>query len=436
MIKFTKKFSKRALNFPDNPIWGLEVIAADARKRGVRIIPLYIGAPDTPSPPEMVESVTAYLKSNDHIKYGPAVGDSELREARSRFYKNNLDLPIESDEILITAGAGEALELAVYSVTNLGDEILTPEPFYPNYLSICYKYGVSLKTIPTRIEDGFHIIRKGESFKAAYDRITTSISPHTKAIIWSSPSNPSGAIYKTEELDLLYQVAKAHDLFLLSDEVYRLLVFDEGITTKKGFFRAPSIYDVVPNSEHWRILGIDSSSKELSFCGGRIGYLALDKTLLPVVLKNSSVRACPNILGQKAIERIDQIDNIYFSNNQRILKDRRDLVFSKLSEMQDIGISISPEPPEGAFYITFGLEKGMNAEKFCRWMLTDFPKMTESNTTIFLTPMISGNGGFYLNNKAEIQNEVRFAYVRESQELVEAMNILRKALAIYRKISK
>ena len=194
MSKFTQRFSKRALDFPDNPILGLEVVASESRKRGVRIIPLNIGAPDTSSPPEILESVTTYLANNNHVEYGSSAGDSELREARSRFYKDNLDLPIDPNEILITAGASEAMEFAVYSVTNLGDEILTPEPFFSNYLSTCYKYGTNLKTIPTRIEDGFHLVQEGESSKAAFDRITSYISPQTKAVIWSSPSNPTGTI--------------------------------------------------------------------------------------------------------------------------------------------------------------------------------------------------------------------------------------------------
>lgn len=436
MVKFTQRFSERALNFPDSPIRGLEDVAAEARKRGVRIIPLNIGAPDTSSPPEMSKSVITYLAANDHVEYGPSAGNNELREARSRFYKDNLDLLINPDEILITAGASEALELAVYSVTNPGDEILTPEPFFPSYLSTCYKYGINLKTIPTRIEDGFHLIQEGESPKATYNRIASFIGSHTKAIMWSSPSNPTGAVYKTEELKLLYQVAKTHNLFLISDEVYRLLVFDEGVTTKKGFFRAPSIYDVVPKSEQWRVLGLDSSSKEISFCGGRIGYLTIDKSFAPTILKNMSVRACPSILGQKAVERIDQIDNMYFLNNQRELKVRRDLVYERLLGMQDIGIRISPRPPEGAFYMTFDLEKSMFAENFCRWMLTDFPQMTENNTSVFLTPMRSGKGGFYASDKTKGQNEVRIAYVRERQELIEAMDLLRDAIGIFRNISK
>jgi len=434
MIDLTQRFSERSLNFPDSPIRGLEAVATVARSRGIRVIPLNIGAPDTPSPPEMLESVTIYLATNNHIEYGSSAGDSELREARSRFYKNNLDLPIESDEILITAGASEALELAIYSVTNPGDEILTPEPFFPSYSSACYKHSANLKTIPTRIEDGFHIIQKSESFKTSFDRITSYISPQTKAIIWSSPSNPTGTIYKTEELELLYQIAKEHNLFLISDEVYRLLVFDEGITTNKGFFRAPSIYDVVPKSERWRVLCLDSSSKEISFCGGRIGYLTLDKSFTPIILKNASVRACPNILGQKAVEKIDQVDKVYFSNNQRESKARRDLVYDKLSRMQDLGVRVSPNPPEGAFYIPFDLGKGVFAEEFCRWLLTDFPELTGNTTTVFLTPMRSGKEGFYMGDNSKGQSEVRIAYVRESQELTEAMDILRNAIGIYRNI--
>jgi aspartate aminotransferase len=408
-----KKFSERASNFPDNPIRGLECLASEAKNKGIKIIPLNIGAPDTASPPNLLESLKTYIAASNHIEYGPTAGLNSLREARSKFYINNLDLPIEPEEILITAGASEALELAVYSVTDQGDEIVTPEPFFPNYLSVCYKYGVLLKAFPTRMEDGFHIIYKGESSKAAFDRITSSIGKKTKAIMWSSPSNPTGAIYSTEELELLYQVAKTNNLFLISDEVYRLLAFDKVIITKRGFTRAPSIYDVVPNSERWRVIGLDSSSKEVSLCGGRIGYLTIDKSFAPIITKNASVRACPSILGQKTVEKIDQVDSAYFSKNQQELKNRRNVVYDKLLKMQDVGIIVSPTPPEGAFYISFDLGTHVSAEDFCRWMLTDFPHMTEDKTTVFLTPMRSGRGGFYLGDEIKGQSEVRIAYVRE-----------------------
>lgn len=433
MIEFTDKLSERALNFPDNPIRGLEALAIEAKNKGIRIIPLNIGAPDTPSPKEVSKSINEYLISNDHIEYGPSAGDNKLRQARSRFYKENLDLDIEPENILITAGASEAMDLAIFSVTNPGDEILTPEPFFPNYLATCYKYGSRLGTIPTRIEDGYHIIYDSESPNSALNRIDSLVNPKTKAILWSSPSNPTGAIYKEEELDILFQVAKKHNLFLVSDEVYRLLAYDGGITSKKGLLRAPSIYDVIPKTERWRVLCLDSSSKEISFCGGRIGYLILDQDLAPIVLKNASVRACPSILGQRAVEEIDQVDSEYFLKNQQELKSRRDLTYTQLSAMRDIGVKVSPQPPEGAFYISLDLGDGVPADAFCRWMLTDFPQLSNMKTTVFLTPMRSGKGGFYLGENKGF-SEVRIAYVRDSHELTEAMSILRLAIKKYKNI--
>lgn len=427
----TPILSERALLFPDNPIRGLEELAFQIRGRGVEVIPLNIGSPDTPTPESVLSAVKQFVTENINIGYGPSSGDPELIRRRSIFYKDKLNMDIGSEDILITQGASEALELAIFSVANPGDEIVVIEPFFPNYKAIAEKFEVVLRGVSTRIEDGFHVIRNGESQEESLNRIDEAINPRTKAILWSSPCNPTGAVYRKSELELLYTIANRHNLFLIADEVYRLLVFDEG-TKSNNIIRSHSIFDIVPKSNRTRVLGIDSSSKEISFCGGRIGYLIVDKSLSPIFLKNASVRACPNILSQEAVKEIANVDPDYFSNNQQELKKRRDFLHRELSGMKYLGVSVSPNPPEGAFYIIADLGERISADKFCKWLLTDFPNESGKNETVLLTPMRMNTGGFYLDKNTG-GSQIRIAYVRKMGELVRGIDILKSALEIYLK---
>lgn len=421
--------SERALLFPDNPIRGLEELAFQTRAKGVEVIPLNIGSPDTPTPKSVMSAVKQFVMENANVGYGPSSGDPELIRKRSAFYRDRLNMDIDPKNILITQGASEALELAIFSVANPGDEIVVIEPFFPNYKAIAVKFGIGLRGVPTRIEDGFHIIQAGESPEESLNRIDKAITTRTKAILWSSPSNPTGAVYGKSELELLYTIASKHNLFLIADEVYRLLTFDEGINSN-GIIRSQSIFDIVPKSDRARVLGVDSSSKEISFCGGRIGYLIVDESLSPTILKNASVRACPNILSQEAVKEIVNVEPNYFSENQEELKKRRDFLHRELSGMKDLGVSVSPNPPEGAFYIIADLGKQISVDKFCKWLLTDFPNESGKNETILLTPMRMNTGGFYLDKNTG-GSQIRIAYVRKMDELVRGMDILKSALEIY-----
>ena len=427
----TPTLSERALLFPDNPIRGLEELALKTRNLGIKVIPLNIGSPDTPSPDKVLSAVRRFATESRNVGYGPSSGDPELIRKRSIFYKDKLNIDINPENILITQGASEALELALFSVANPGDEVIVIEPFFPNYKSIAEKFGLVLRGVPTRIESGFHIIQKGESPTESLDRIDKAINPSTKAILWSSPCNPTGAVYSKSELELLYAAASKHNLFLIADEVYRLLTFDEGINLK-GMVRSPSIFDIVPKQDRRRVLGIDSSSKEISFCGGRIGYLIVDELLSPIILKNASVRACPNILSQEAVKEIVDVDPDYFSDNQKELKERRDFLHKELSAMRQLGVSISPDPPEGAFYIIVDLGEQVSAENFCKWLLEDFPDESGRNETILLTPMRMNTGGFYLDKNVG-GSQIRIAYIRKMDELVKGMDILRLAIEMYSK---
>jgi aspartate aminotransferase len=427
--------SARALQFPENPIRGLGILAAQAQTKGTTVIPLNIGAPDTSTAITIRKAGAQFLQKSKSIAYGPSVGDTELISNIKNFYTQKLQLKnIRPNNILITQGASEALELLFYTIADQNDEILTPDPFYPNYNAIAYKYAIKLKPIPTNIDNGFHLINQKETIKQAVARLSKLVTKKTKAIIWSSPGNPTGTVFSTKELKVLFLLAKKHDLFLISDEVYRLLTFEKSSALGK-ILRSPSILDIVPPSQREKIIVLDSASKMISFCGARVGTIVASDILIQAMAINASVRGCPSTISQAAMAKINEIPTSYFNQNRKELEKRRDFLYQELVKLKEIGITVSPQKPEGAFYIVAGLGKKVVAQEFCKWLLTDYPQLSKSSVTLMLTPMRMGKGGFYLNEKSGF-NQVRIAYVVNMPSLKKAIDILKDSLLLYLSIKK
>lgn len=427
--------SSRALQFPDSPIRGLGVLAAQAKAKDITVIPLNIGAPDTPTATIILAAGAKFLQKTKSIGYGPSSGDPHLINNITNFYTKKLDLKgIQTNNIMITQGASEALELLFYTLADQGDEILIPDPFYSNYYAIAHKYGVKLKPIPTDISNGFHLMDKEESITQATNRLSKLVTKKTKAIIWSSPCNPTGTVFSIKEIKVLLSLAEKHDLFLIADEVYRLLTFEKN--SKRGkILRSPSILDLVPPSKREKIVVLDSASKMVSFCGARVGMVVASENLVQTMTINASTRGCPSTIGQAAVAEINQVSTSHFNQNRVELKKRRDFLYQELTKLKEIGVTVSPQKPEGAFYIVAGLGQKIVAQEFCKWLLTDYPQLSNSSSTIMLTPMRMGGGGFYLNKKSGL-NQVRIAYVVNVDSLKKAVNILRDSLLLYKSIKK
>ena len=427
--------SSRAVQFPDSPIRGLGVLATQAKAKNITVIPLNIGAPDTPTATTILKAGAKFLQKTKSVGYGPSSGDPELISNIVSFYTHKLALKgIQPHNIMITQGASEALELLFYTLAAQGDEVLIPDPFYSNYLAIAYKYGVKLKPIPTNISNGFHLINKQESIEQAVSRLSKLVTKKTKAIIWSSPCNPTGTVFSTKEIKVLLALAVKHDLFLVADEVYRLLTFENN-STRGSIPRSPSILDIVPPSKRDKIVVLDSASKMISFCGARVGIVVASNDLVQTMTTNASTRGCPSTIGQAAVAEINNVPDSHFDQNKTELKKRRDFLYQELVKLKKVGITVSPQKPEGAFYIVAGLGKNVIAQDFCKWLLTDYPRLSKSSATIMLTPMRMGEGGFYLNKKSGL-NQVRIAYVVNMNSLKKAISILKDSLLLYKSIKK
>ena len=202
--------SVRGYEMPSSPIRKLVGAARDAEKRGRRVFRLNIGQPDVPTPPQAIEA----LRHIDRkvLEYSPSEGIESLRDRMSEYY-GRFGLDISPDEIIVTSGGSEAVLFAFMACLDPGDEIIIPEPAYANYMAFAISAGAVIKSVNSKIEDGFRL-PPVEEFEAL-------ITPRTKGILICNPNNPTGYIYSRDELMKIAYIVRRHNHFLFSDEVYR-----------------------------------------------------------------------------------------------------------------------------------------------------------------------------------------------------------------------
>ncbi|MFZ2199240.1 MAG: aminotransferase class I/II-fold pyridoxal phosphate-dependent enzyme [Microgenomates group bacterium] len=412
--------SKRANDFPENPIRGMEPLVRQAKSEGINVIPLNIGAPDTSSPQEAKQAMIDFLNNTPAIPYGPSVGNYDLIKQLAKFYTEKALFPGVSEEcIAVTQGASEALDLILYTIANNGETIATFDPAYPNYLAMCYRHDIQIIPIETTIAKSFHF---------DFETLDKQIPADTKAILWSSPCNPTGAVYGKQELEAILKIGRERDIWLIADEVYRSLDFEQ---EGAGFERSLSILDLANSEDRKRIIVLDSMSKLLGLCGARIGTVIADPKMISLLVSQASVRGSASTISQAGIEVINDIPDDYYAGYRQEFLERRDILYSELSKLSHLGVTLPPNPPEGAFYLIADL--GVNAYSFAKWLITDYPGISKSKETVFVTPMVTPNGGFYLT-KGRGQGEIRMAYVIEKELLTRAVAILSDALGRYKKI--
>ncbi len=392
------KISKKGELAPSSPIRKLEYYAVNAKASGKKVYHLNIGQPDIETPALALDAIKSY--SNTTIEYTSSAGNPSLRNELANYY-GRIGIEIEADDIVITAGGSESIFFAFLSTMDEGDEIIIPEPFYANYLAYARMAGVVVKTISSRIEDGFALPPIKEVEKV--------IGPRTKGILITNPNNPTGYVYSLEELECIADIAKRHSLYIYSDEVYHRFCYDG--TKHHSFLNIKGI-------EENTIL-FDSMSKTYSECGIRIGALITrNKAVIKTAMKFAMARLCPPALGQVAAEASLKTSEEYFREINQEYSSRRDLVVEKLLKIPGV---LCPKP-KGAFYVIAKLPIE-SSEDFCQWLLEEF---SINNETLMLAPA----SGFY-NSENMGKDEVRIAYVLNKDNLSKALDILEQALREY-----
>ncbi len=392
------KFSQRIIEMQESPIRKLVPIADEVKKQGKKVYHLNIGQPDIETPKEFFEPIKKF--DDDVLAYAHSQGIPELIESFIKYYKKH-NINFEKDEIIVTNGGSEALMFSLIATCNYGDEILVPEPFYTNYNGFCSMAGVNVIPITTKAENGFHLPEK--------DEIVSLITPKTKAILIASPGNPTGRVYNKNEIYMLRDIVKEHDLYIIADEVYKEFVYD-GLE----FTSFAHIEDIAD-----RVILTDSISKRYSACGARIGCIASkNKDLIKQVMKLAQGRLCVATLEQLGAANLINVPDSYIEKVKAEYLRRRDVVYNALQKMD----GVICEKPHGAFYVIAKLPV-VDAEDFVIWMLKEFEI---NNETVMMTPA----EGFYATEGLG-KDEVRISYCLNVDNLEKAMNILNEGLKAY-----
>ena len=391
--------SKKGTLMPESPIRKLVPYAENAYKQGKTVYHLNIGQPDIKTPQVALDAVSVHSLTT--IAYTRSEGSEAYRTKIANYYSKH-NIHVKHDDIIVTTGGSEALLFAFGSIMDVDDEIIIPEPFYANYNGFSVASGVNVVPVISKIEDNFAL--------PPIEEFEKLISPKTKAILICNPGNPTGYIYSKEEIQKLAAIVKKHDLFLISDEVYREFAYD-GI-------------------EHYSILQeesltenaiiIDSVSKRYSMCGARIGCLvSKNKEVIKTALKFAQARLSPPTLAQIASEAALETPQSYFDEVKEEYVSRRNTLIEGLQKIEGIKVA----KPKGAFYCIVELPV-KNADDFAKWLLESFNVNGE-------TVMVAPAAGFYSTPGVGL-NQIRIAYVLNNESLKKAINILKEALKVYK----
>lgn len=382
---------------PASPIRKLVPYAEGAKKKGIKVFHLNIGQPDIETPPSCLDAV-----KNTHLhvlEYSHSAGNESYRKKLTEYYAKN-NIHITPNEIIVTTGGSEAILFGFMACLDSGDEVIIPEPFYANYNGFAVQADVKVVPIGSNIESGFSLPPMEEFEKA--------ITSKTKAIVVCNPNNPTGYLYSAEEMEVLKNIVIKHNLFLFADEAYREFCY-EGSHTSAMHLKGAEQHVVL----------MDTISKRYSACGGRIGaFITKNNEVLNAAMKFAQARLSPpyyaQILGEAAVDLPDN----YFDTTKTEYKLRRDTLVRRLNSMPGV---FCPNPG-GAFYAMARLPID-DCDKFCQWLLESF---SYNGATIMLAPAT----GFY-STPGSGKNEVRLAYVLNTEAINQAMDCLEAALQQY-----
>lgn len=397
------KFSSKALRCQQSPMRKFHPYAVAAAAAGKKIYHLNIGQPDIQTPKQLFDAVRNFHEPT--LAYAPSPGIPALIDAICSYYAR-IGVTLDAGNVLVTTGGSEALQIACNCILDDGDEIIVPEPFYPNYHTFITTAGASIHPLHTKPEEGY--------FFADRAKIEACITSKTKAIMITNPGNPTGTCLTREEMKMILDVAAEHDLYLIADEVYREFAYETGELL--SFLQFGYGYE--------NLILIDSVSKRFSACGARIGCLiSRNVEFMAQALKYCQARLSVATLDQVAAAALYSVGPEYFAAVREEYHRRRDTVVRKLHEIPGVVC----ECPKGAFYLMAALPVD-DAEKFQQWLLEEFDDHGD-------TVMFAAGGPFYATPGKGL-NEIRIAYVLKQEDLERAMDLLALGIQKYNETHK
>lgn len=392
------KISNKGLELPQSAIRKLVPFADAAKEHGVHVYHLNIGQPDIETPKGALKAL-----ANTEIgvlEYSHSAGIMSYRQKLCEYYRRH-GIELTPNQILVTTGGSEALQMAFTVCLNPGDEIIIPEPYYTNYNTFAKLCDAKIVTIPSDIRSGF-ALPPVEDFEKA-------ITPRTKAIMICNPNNPTGYLYTKQELLKVAGLVKKYDLYLFADEVYREFCYDG-----HEHFSVMQLEDLERN-----VILFDSVSKRYSACGARVGCLVTrNAEVYTYAMRLAQARLSPPSFGQIFAEAAVDTPQEYFDAVQKEYIARRNVIVEGINKIEGCFCPM----PKGAFYTVIDLPVD-DSDKFCQWLLTDFQY---NGATVMLAPAT----GFYADPEKG-RHQARITYCICIEDLKAAIKCLEEALKVY-----
>jgi aspartate aminotransferase len=387
--------SKRVGGLQESAIRKLDALVR--AQRDVHFHRLNIGQPDVPTPAPLLDAIAAFRP--EVIAYGPAAGLPACRQAAAE-YHSRWSPGLAEEHVSVTQGGSEALLFAFTATCDPGDNVLALEPYYTNYNGFATVAGASVRPIRTHLADGFKI--------PPDEVLDAHVDARTRAIVFSNPGNPTGAVYGREELARLLAWAARRDLFVIADEVYRRIWFDAPPTSAMEF---PEYRD--------RVILVDSLSKTYSACGLRVGFfICRNGDMMEKVERIAQARLGTQPLAQHVGIAALKLEESYYEEVRQVYKARVDAMIDALAAIP----GVEAPKPTGAFYTMAALPID-DADRFARYLVADFRHEGES-------VVVAPGGGFYAD-PASGRTQIRLAAVTQASTIRRAVGLLGRALEQY-----
>jgi aspartate aminotransferase len=393
--------SQRALAIQESAIRKLDAVVNRGVAAGVHFHRLNIGQPDVPTPRAILDALAA--EDSAVLAYGPASGLPECRAAAAAYHARTSP-GLGAEHVVVTQGGSEALLFAMTAVCDPGDEILVPEPYYTNYNGFATFAGAKVIPVPTRLDDGFAIPDD--------DVLDALVTPRTRMFLFANPGNPTGAVYGADQLRRVAAWAKRRGLWLVGDEVYRAIWFDQ-----------PPLSALQLEGHEDHVMVVDSTSKTFSSCGLRIGFLiSRNLALMERLERLGQARLGPQPRGQRAAIAALSLPESYYGEVRALYKARVDAMMDALAKLP----GVQYHRPEGAFYTMARLPVA-DTEAFARFLAEEFRDTSSGRPE---SVVVAPGPGFYAD-PSRGRDEIRLAAVREEGALRRGIEVLGAGLAAW-----
>lgn len=395
--KHMNQLSNRINAIEESATLAMAAKAREFKNKGIDVIGLSLGEPDFKTPLHICEAAKKAIDDGKYFAYPPVAGYQDLREALAAKYQKENNVPYKAENIVVSNGAKQSIANAMLALLNPGDEVIVFSPYWVSYDAL------------VRLTEATPVIVKGgieNDFKVTAAQVEQAITPKTKAIIFSSPCNPTGTVFSRQELEAIAQVVVKHNILAIADEIYEHINFTGEQVSIASF---PGMFE--------RTITVNGFAKGYAMTGWRVGYIAAPKWIADGCNKvQGQITSANCSIAQRAALAAIVGDQAPTKKMVDEYRQRREIVYQLLKEIP----GVKSNYPQGAFYFFpdvsayFGKSDGTrtvkNADDFCLYMLEE--------AHVSLVP-----GGAFGD-----ENCIRLSYAASEKDLREALKRMKDAL--------